>query len=132
MLTNATSGEGIANSIIASMKELGVQAGSLSSNKLGPSEILDIGFELYDETITITKELGWKQFTRGMVMELTAMAVLVVLAIVAINLLLVMVFSWILLYAGVFFLGFGGARWTSDMALNYYRAVFGVATQIFD
>ncbi len=131
LLTNATSGEGIANSIIASMKELGVQAGSLSSNKLGPSEILDIGFELYDETITITKELGWKQFTRGMVMELTAMAVLVVLAIVAINLLLVMVFSWILLYAGVFFLGFGGARWTSDMALNYYRAVFGVATQIF-
>lgn len=131
LLTNATQGAGIASSIIDSMSELGAQSGSLSSSRLGPSEILDIGFELYDDTVTITKELGWKKFATGMVMELSAMAVLLVLAVVAINLLLAIVSSWILLYAGVFFLGFGGSRWTSDMALNYYRAVFGVATQIF-
>lgn len=35
------------------------------------------------------------------------------------------------MYAGVFFLGFGGSRWTSDMAINYYKTVLGVAVQIF-
>ncbi|MGS0066676.1 type IV secretion system protein, partial [Escherichia coli] len=35
--------------------------------------------------------------------------------------------AWILLYAGVFFLGFGGSRWTSDMAINYYKTVLGLA-----
>jgi type IV secretory pathway TrbL component len=27
-------------------------------------------------------------------------------------------------YAGIFFLGFGGSRWTSDIAINYYKTVF--------
>ncbi len=30
----------------------------------------------------------------------------------------------------IFFLGFGGSRWTSDMAINYYKTVLGVAVQI--
>ena len=34
------------------------------------------------------------------------------------------------MYAGIFFLGFGGSRWTSDMAINYYKTVLGVAVQI--
>ena len=33
-------------------------------------------------------------------------------------------------YGGVFFLGFGGSRWTSDMAINYYKTVLGVAAQL--
>jgi type IV secretion system protein TrbL len=35
------------------------------------------------------------------------------------------------MYAGIFFLGFGGARWTSDMAINYFKTVLGVAVQLF-
>jgi type IV secretion system protein TrbL len=34
------------------------------------------------------------------------------------------------MYAGIFFLGFGGSRWTSDLAINYYKAVLGVAVQL--
>lgn len=30
----------------------------------------------------------------------------------------------------VFFLGFGGSRWTSDMAINYYKTVLGLAAQL--
>ena len=32
---------------------------------------------------------------------------------------------WILAYAGIFFLGFGGSRSTSEMAINYYKTVRG-------
>jgi type IV secretory pathway TrbL component len=44
---------------------------------------------------------------------------------------LLLVSGWILAYAGIFFLGFGGSRWTSDMAINYYRTVLGVAVSLF-
>ncbi|MCD0502135.1 P-type conjugative transfer protein TrbL [Bordetella petrii] len=130
LLTNATTGMNIAGTMVASLQTLGALAGGLTDSKLGPSSILDLGFELYHKTVQATSELGWRQFATALVMELLAIAVLIVLALIAINLLLVMASAWILLYAGIFFLGFGGSRWTSDMAINYYRTVLGVAAQL--
>jgi type IV secretion system protein VirB6/type IV secretion system protein TrbL len=37
--------------------------------------------------------------------------------------LLLLASGWVLAYGGVFFLGFGGSRWTSDLAINYYKTV---------
>ena len=130
LLTNATTGMNIAGTMVASLQALGAQAGGLTDSKLGPSSILDLGFELYHKTVQATSELGWRQFATALVMELLAIAVLIVLALIAINLLLVMASAWILMYAGIFFLGFGGSRWTSDMAINYYKTVLGVAAQL--
>lgn len=56
--------------------------------------------------------------------------ILILLALVAVNLLLVFASAWLFAYAGIFFLGFGGSRWTSDMAINYYKTVLGIAVQI--
>lgn len=130
LLTNANTGMNIAGTMVESLQTLGAQAGGLPDNKLGPSSILDLGFELYHKTVQATSELGLRQLATALVMELLAIAVLLVLALIAINLLLVLVWSWILLYAGVFFLGFGGSRWTSDIAINYYKTVLGVAAQL--
>lgn len=130
LLSNATHGMNIAGSIVDSLQQLGAEAGGLSSSKLGPSSILDMGFELYDRTVEATSELSWKEFATALMMELMALAVLVVLAIISVNLLLLLAASWILLYAGVFFLGFGGSRWTSDMAINYYKSILGIAAQL--
>ncbi|WP_230962146.1 type IV secretion system protein [Alteromonas macleodii] len=33
-------------------------------------------------------------------------------------------------YAGIFVLGFGGSRWTSDIAINYFRNVLGLALKL--
>ncbi|KAG1251281.1 hypothetical protein G6F65_018423 [Rhizopus arrhizus] len=130
LLTNATTGMNIAGTMVASLQTLGAQAGGLADSKLSPSSILDLGFELYHKTVQATSELGWRQFATALVMELLAIAVLIVLALIAINLLLVMASAWILMYAGIFFLGFGGSRWTSDMAINYYKTILGVAAQL--
>lgn len=56
--------------------------------------------------------------------------VLFILALVAINMLLQLCSAWIFAYAGVFFLGFGGCKWTSDMALNYFKTVLGVGVSL--
>lgn len=57
-------------------------------------------------------------------------AIMLLLGLVAVNILLMLVAAWLMAYAGIFFLGFGGSRWTSDMAINYYKTVLGVAVQI--
>jgi hypothetical protein len=52
---------------------------------------------------------------------LIGIIVLVVCALIAVNMILLLCAAWIVTYAGLMFLGFGGCRWRSDMAINYYR-----------
>jgi len=52
------------------------------------------------------------------------------MAVVAANVLLALVNAWVLAYSGIFVLGFGGARWTSDIAINYFRSVAGIALKL--
>ncbi|MCG7988214.1 MAG: P-type conjugative transfer protein TrbL [Candidatus Thiodiazotropha weberae] len=130
LLTNAVSGWNIGGTIMDSLQMLGAEAGGLSTTNLGPSSVVDLGFELYDRTVKATDELSWREMGTQIVMMLMALGVLIVLALVAVNMLLLLAASWILLYAGVFFLGFGGSRWTSDIAINYFKTVLGVAAQL--
>ena len=60
-----------------------------------------------------------------------SLSILVILAVISVNMLLLLISSWILMYAGIFFLGFGGARWTSDIAINYFKTVLGIGIQLF-
>ena len=131
LLKNAMGGLQIADTIVKSLSQLGSKAGSLGSTDLKPSTIVDLGFELYDRTVQATDQLSWRELGRQLTMEFMAIAILLVLAVVGINLLILLASSWFLMYAGVFFLGFGGSRWTSDIALNYYRAVLGLGAQLF-
>jgi type IV secretion system protein TrbL len=59
-----------------------------------------------------------------------AVIILIVCALVAVNMILLLCAAWVVLYAGLIFLGFGGCRWTSDMAINYYRTVLGVGVSL--
>jgi type IV secretory pathway TrbL component len=58
------------------------------------------------------------------------LVILAMMCLIAANMIILLCSSWILLYAGVFFLGFGGSRWTSDIAINYFKTVLGVAASI--
>ena len=51
-------------------------------------------------------------------------------ALIAVNMILLLCAAWVVFYAGIIFLGFGGCRWTSDMAINYYRTVLGVGVSL--
>ncbi len=119
-------GPAFATSIIQSLQRLGEQASGVSS--VTPSGIVDIGFMIFKQSLANMSLWSPIDSVIGFVLSL---AILLVLATVGVNMLLLFVSSWILMYAGVFFLGFGGSRWTSDMAINYYKTVLGVAVQIF-
>ncbi|MFJ4345055.1 P-type conjugative transfer protein TrbL [Pseudomonas sp. NPDC089401] len=120
------SGQGIGPSIINGVARIGAKAAGISDT-VTPSSIVDIGFELFDK---VSDNSSWWEPVDSVVGFILAGIILVVLALVAINMLLLLITGWVMMYAGIFFLGFGGARWTSDMALNYFKSVIGLGAQL--
>ncbi|CAI10548.1 TrbL protein of DNA transfer system (plasmid) [Aromatoleum aromaticum EbN1] len=121
-----TNGPNFAKSIMDSLRQIGGNATGLGIG-LSPSGIVDVGFEIFDKVID--QSSLWSPVNSAVGISIAA-AILVILALVGVNMLLLLVSGWILAYAGIFFLGFGGSRWTSDMAINYYKTVLGVAAQL--
>lgn len=120
-------GPAFATSIIDSLKKIGSEASGLRGMG-SPSHIVDIGFEIFYKALDQSIISAPLDSAIALIM---AAAILIILALISVNMILLLVSGWILAYAGIFFLGFGGSRWTSDMAINYYKTVLGVAVSLF-
>ena len=120
-------GPAISLSIIDTMRKISADASGLG-NGLSPSGIVDIGFNILTK---VGESASLLSPVLSAVMLVAAIVVLVVLALIAVNMLLLLVSAWLLAYAGVFLLGFGGSRWTSDIAISFYKAVLGIGIQLF-
>jgi type IV secretion system protein TrbL len=120
-------GPNFAIDIIESLGQIAAAA-SGSPGSFSPSSIVDIGFEILFKIYDNSSRWEPVDSAAGI---LIGIAILVLVALIAVNMLILLISAWILAYAGVFFLGFGGSRWTSDMAINYFRTVLSVAAQLF-
>ena len=121
-----TNGPTFAMQIINSMRQLAGNASGLGPS-VYPSTIMDIGFQLLDQVVI--QSSVWSPVVSAFNL-LLCVIILIVVALIAINMLVLLVSGWILAFAGIFFLGFGGSRWTSDMAINYYRTVLSLGAQL--
>ena len=121
-----------AGTIINSMLQMGVESAGLNNallnNPLSPSSIVDIGFGTLDKAISGSAILKPVDSVVGIII---ALVILIIIALIAVNMLVLLISAWILAYAGVFYLGFGGSRWTSEIAIHYYKAVLGIGMQLF-
>ena len=115
----------IATSIMSSLKQLAGDAAGVPG--LSPSGIVDVGFKIF--STVIDNSSLWEPVDTA-IGAIVAILILGMLAMVAINMVVLLVSGWILAYAGIFFLGFGGARWTSEIAINYYKTVLGIAASL--
>ena len=122
LLSNAPA---IATSIMSSLKQLAGNAAGVAG--LSPSGIVDVGFKVFASVIDNSSL--WEPVDTA-IGAIVAILILGMLAMVAINMVVLLVSGWILAYAGLFFLGFGGARWTSDIAINYYKTVLGIGASL--
>lgn len=127
LLTNAVSGHNIAGTIIASMQQLGGTAAGLPGGA-NHASIVDTGVLIWTQA---TNNLTLLQPVDSLIAVIISLIILIVLAVIAVNMLLLLISSWVLMYAGIFFLGFGGARWTSDIAINYFKTVLSIGVQLF-
>lgn len=115
-----------AMSIIDSLRTIGATAGGLD-RELTPSEPISIAFDII---VKSAKSYSFTSPIDNLSIFLITLAILACMAVVSANVLLALVNAWILAYAGVFVLGFGGSRWTSDIAINYFRSVLGIALKL--
>lgn len=116
-----------ADGMIQSMRTMAGNATGLGGT-LSPSGIVDIGFDIFNTVLE--KSSLWSPIDSALGI-IISLIILVILALIGVNMLLLLISGWILAYAGIFYLGFGGSRWTSDIALNYYKTVLGIAMQLF-
>ena len=119
-------GATFANAIINSLRQVGGDAGG-AGQQIFPMAVLNLGLQVYQQTLT---HVNWLQPESIVAPIIIAVIILIVCALIAVNMILLLCAAWIVLYAGLIFLGFGGCRWTSDMAINYYRTVLGVGVAL--
>lgn len=119
-------GPDFALSIYDSLRQIAGNATTLGP-RLSPSGVVDVAFKIFDRVLDQSSLFSPVDSVVGM---LVAFIILVIVALIGTNMLLLLIAGWVLAYGGVFFLGFGGSRWTSDMAINYYKTVLGVAVQL--
>ncbi|MDR1613099.1 MAG: P-type conjugative transfer protein TrbL [Planctomycetota bacterium] len=121
-------GPRMASSIITSMTLMGQEASSTYIVQLTPSDIVTQGFDLLYRAVA---EFGQSDYSTGIVVIVTALMTAVVFGVIAAQMTVLLCSAWVMIYAGVFYLGFGGGRWTSSIAVNYFKTVFALAMQIF-
>jgi len=122
-----SNGPAISMAIIDTMRMISAKASGLGSG-LSPSSIVDIGFNILAK---VSASASLLSPVVSAMMLAAAIVVLVILALIAVNMLLLLVSAWLLAYAGIFLLGFGGSRWTSDIAISFYKTVLGIGVQLF-
>jgi type IV secretion system protein TrbL len=120
-----TNGPTMAIDVIDSMQILGGTASGISGTT--PSGIVDVGFKIFNTVVQQSSIASPMMSTAGILM---ATIVITIFALIAANMLILLVSGWILAYAGVFYLGFGGSRWTSDIAISYFKTVLNLSVQL--
>ena len=118
LLRNAA---GIGTAIINSLIQIGASASQTGASN--PSAIMDIGFQIFYKVMQQTSI--WSPVD-SMIGAILAGIILICIALIAANMTIMLCSAWILLYGGIFFLGFGGSRWTSEIAIHYYKTLIGI------
>ncbi|MEY6438262.1 P-type conjugative transfer protein TrbL, partial [Neisseria gonorrhoeae] len=121
-----TNGIKIATSIKDGLMKLAGQA-SGNGEQITPSSIVDIGFNLFDKIVENSSI--WDPIDSATLIVI-GLVILLILAAVGINMLLMLITTYIVIYSGIIILGFGGGRWTSDMAVGYLKQVLNLSLQL--
>ncbi|WP_039456274.1 P-type conjugative transfer protein TrbL [Candidatus Jidaibacter acanthamoebae] len=119
-------------SIIDSFILAGALAGKQSITGFSPSQVLDTGLKT---TYLMIKEMHISGITETITVGVTVMIASVIVifafAVIAAQLLIALIESYIVISGGVIFLGFGGSRWTTDFAQRYISYAFAIGVKLF-
>lgn len=117
--------------IIESFTQIGKSACGTSCGTLSPDGIFIFGLNIAGDLYAQTLELGMGDIMI-MILPISIIVLLIVIAfsVVAGQLLITLIESYIAIGAGVIMLGFGGSRWTSDMASSYLKFAVGTGMKV--
>jgi type IV secretion system protein TrbL len=116
--------------VIQSFSQAGATAAGITN--LSPSGVFDQGLALANRILNSTADLGLlDSFFASLVAGITALVVVIAFAVIAAQLLVVLVESYIVIGAGILFLGFAGSRWTKFFTERYLSYVASVGVKLF-
>jgi len=116
--------------VIQSFSQAGATAAGLSN--LSPTGVFDQGLALANKILNATADLGLLDgFFASLIAGITALVVVIAFAIIAAQLLVALVESFIVIGAGVLFLGFAGSRWTKFFTERYLSYIASVGVKLF-
>ncbi len=127
LLTNSSAwATAIVNSFRNAANQAAIAAGGTSN--LAPSDVFSVG-------LSIATKL-WDGVSLGSPINsiglfIAALVLIICFAFIAANLLLALVESYIVISASVFFMGFGGSRWTKDYAVKMLTYAVSVGAKLF-
>jgi type IV secretion system protein TrbL len=119
-------GPAMASSIINSFAQIGASTSGVTGAQqtLGPSSPINMAM-LVDQMVE-SKISSWHPIdSLGLI--ILDLVILLTMCVVAANMLITLCTCWVMIYAGQILLGFGALKWTSDIAVNYFRTVLGIA-----
>jgi type IV secretion system protein TrbL len=110
------------------------KAGQTASGSAGlsPSSVIDMGINSANVLLNALHDKSiWDDFMTIVIGGLSALGIVIAFTIIAGQLLVALVESYIVISAGVLFLGFGGARWTTDFTQKYLSYAVGTGVKLF-
>lgn len=121
-------GPQMAMAFINSLKGIAGEAAHVAS-VVTPGTVINIALDFFTKIVDAT-DFSFGSMAQAIVATGIALVILALFGLIAVNMMLLTIAGWILAYAGIFFLGFGGSRWTSDIAIAFYKNVLMVGTQL--
>jgi type IV secretion system protein TrbL len=116
--------------VIQSFSQAGATAAGLTD--LSPTGVFDQGLALANRILNATSDLGLLDgFFASLIAGISAIVVVIAFAIIAAQLLVALVESFIVIGAGVLFLGFAGSRWTKFFTERYLSYVASIGVKLF-
>lgn len=111
-----------------------IQAGGQANNWAGgtpnitPSNVFDTGYSLCSQ---IFNALSFWSPGQSLALIIGGIIIMICFALIAAMMLLMYIQSYLIIYAGVILLGFGGSVFTKDISLMYFRAALSVGVKLF-
>jgi type IV secretion system protein TrbL len=116
--------------LIQGFSQAGATAAGITN--LSPTGVFDQGLALANKILNATADLGLLDgFFASLIAGITALVVVIAFAIIAAQLLVVLVESFIVIGAGILFLGFAGSRWTKFFTERYLSYLASVGVKLF-
>lgn len=111
--------------IVASFSFIGNQ---LVGQPISANDIFDIGLSL---ALSILEGISFWKGPGNLGYVLVALGIVIILALIALQMLLIVVQYYVFLNATVIMMGFLGHEWSREYAINYFRLLLALAVKFF-
>jgi type IV secretion system protein TrbL len=120
-------GPTLAAKILSSTMQLAAAATNVQAVAIG--DFIDLGIKIFID-VTNSVQASWNPIPAIAAILLT-LIIMLALASITFVLILVNCQTYVLLSAGVIFLGFGATEWTRDLAVSYFKHLLGIGIKQF-